>query len=161
MTILIGTEGDDRLPGDAGDDSLYGLGGNDLLRGGAGDDTYLFGRGSGQDTIDNSHTDAGKDVLHFKDGISAQDLWFRHDKNDLVINVVGTGDSVRLVGWYTDDNHKVDHIELNDGSHIDHGQVQQVVDAMAHASAAVPTSLNSLSTAQHDAVVAAVAASWH
>lgn len=159
--VLIGNDGNNTLSGGAGNDTLDGGKGNDRLIGGDGDDTYLFGRGSGQDTIDNSHTDGGKDVLHFKDGISAQDLWFRHDHNDLVINVVGTGDSVRLVGWYGDASHQVDHIELNDGTHIDAGQVQQVVDAMAHASAAAPASINNLTAVAHDAVVAVVAATWH
>jgi Ca2+-binding RTX toxin-like protein len=159
--VIIGNDGNNTLSGGAGNDTLDGGKGKDTLIGGGGDDTYLFGRGSGQDTIDNSHTDSGKDVLHFNDGISAQDLWFRHDHNDLVINVVGTGDSVRLVGWYGDASHQVDHIELNDGTHIDAGQIQQVVDAMAHASAAAPTSINNLTAVAHDAVVAVVAASWH
>src|SRR5581483_1208898 len=119
------------------------------------------GRGSGQDTIDNSHTDTGKDVLHFKDGISALDLWFHQDGRDLVINVIGTADSARLVGWYGDASHQLDHIELNDGTHIDAGQVQQLVDADAHASAAVPTSLNNLTSAAHDAVVSVVASTSH
>jgi len=159
--VITGNDGNNTLSGGAGNDVLDGGKGKDTLIGGNGDDTYLFGRGSGQDTIDNSHTDSGKDVLQFKEGISAQDLWFRHDHNDLVISVVGTGDSVRLVGWYTDDNHKVDQIDLNDGTHIDAGQVQQVVDAMAHASAAAPSSLNNLTHVAHDAVVAVVAASFH
>jgi Ca2+-binding RTX toxin-like protein len=71
MTILIGTEGDDRLPGDAGDDSLYGLGGSDLLRGQDGDDWLeggdgddnLYG-GAGADTLTGG---AGIDILNYGD----------------------------------------------------------------------------------------------
>jgi len=58
MTILIGTEGDDRLFGGAGDDSLYGLGGNDLLRGLDGDDWLEGGDGD-----DNLYGGAGADTL--------------------------------------------------------------------------------------------------
>jgi Ca2+-binding RTX toxin-like protein len=159
--VLVGNDGNNTLSGGAGNDTLDGGKGKDILIGGAGDDTYLFGRGSGQDTIDNSHTDSGKDVLEFKDGVNALDLWFHQDGGDLVINVVGTADSARLVGWYGDASHQLDHFELADGAHLDAGSVQQMVDAMAHAAAAAPTSLNNLTADQHEAVVSAVAASWH
>jgi Ca2+-binding RTX toxin-like protein len=69
MTILIGTEGDDRLFGGDDDDSLYGLGGSDLLRGLDGDDWLeggdgddnLYG-GAGADTLAGG---AGTDVLNY------------------------------------------------------------------------------------------------
>ena len=57
---LAGASGGDRLEGGAGNDTLYGETGDDTLVGGAGDDTldggldndtYVFGRGSGRDTI--------------------------------------------------------------------------------------------------------------
>lgn len=159
--LLVGNDANNTLWGGAGNDTLDGGKGKDLLIGGDGDDTYLFGRGSGQDLIDNSHGDSGHDVLHFKDAINPLDLWMSQDDGDLVINVVGTGDSARIVGWYGDASHPLDHLELNDGTRIDVGGVQQVVDAMAHASASVPTNINNLAHDQHDAVVAAVAAAWH
>ncbi|MFE0754481.1 calcium-binding protein [Inquilinus sp. NPDC058860] len=71
MTILIGTEDDDRLFGSSGDDTVTGLGGNDLLRGragidrldgGDGDDT-LYG-GAGADTLSGG---AGIDILNYGD----------------------------------------------------------------------------------------------
>jgi Ca2+-binding RTX toxin-like protein len=71
MTILIGTEGDDRLFGGDDDDSLYGFGGADLLRGldgndwlegGDGDDN-LYG-GAGADTLAGG---AGIDILNYGD----------------------------------------------------------------------------------------------
>lgn len=58
MTILIGTEGDDRLFAGADDDSLYGLGGVDLLRGLEGDDWLEGGDGD-----DNLYGGAGADTL--------------------------------------------------------------------------------------------------
>ena len=65
---LEGLEGNDTLLGGAGDDVLDGGAGNDALYGGssgyasnagAGNDTYLFGEGSGQDTIHDYDTTAG------------------------------------------------------------------------------------------------------
>ncbi|MGK9234332.1 hypothetical protein KXS07_22490 [Inquilinus limosus] len=64
MTILIGTDGDDRLFGGDGDDSLHGLGGNDLLRGRGGDD-----RLEGGDGDDNLYGGAGADTLSGGAGI--------------------------------------------------------------------------------------------
>ena len=51
---LVAGGGDDELFGGAGDDVLIGGLGNDILRGGLGNDTYIFNRGDGQDTIDES-----------------------------------------------------------------------------------------------------------
>jgi len=50
--FLIGGDGDDTLEGGSGDDVLTGGKGNDILKGGLGNDTYIFNRGDGQDTID-------------------------------------------------------------------------------------------------------------
>ncbi|WP_052120161.1 calcium-binding protein [Inquilinus limosus] len=64
MTILIGTEDNDRLFGGDGDDSLYGLGGSDLLRGLDGDDWLEGGDGD-----DNLYGAAGADTLTGGTGI--------------------------------------------------------------------------------------------
>lgn len=59
--ILSGEQGDDYLLGGAGSDTLLGGNGNDvitggagndILKGGRGNDTYIFNRGDGKDTID-------------------------------------------------------------------------------------------------------------
>ncbi|MGB0782041.1 MAG: calcium-binding protein [Marinomonas sp.] len=49
---LIGGEGNDTIDGGTGGDVLTGGLGDDVLKGGLGDDTYLFERGDGKDTID-------------------------------------------------------------------------------------------------------------
>jgi len=159
--VIVGNDGNNTLLGDSGNDTLDGGKGKDRLVGGEGADTYLFGHGSGQDTIDNYHTDGAKDVLHFKEDVGALDLWLSQSEDDLVINVIGSGDSARLVGWFGDSNHQLDHLQLADGSQLDAGSVQQVVDAMAHAAVAAPSSLGALSSPEHDAVVSVIAASWH
>ncbi|WP_147480494.1 calcium-binding protein, partial [Pseudomonas coronafaciens] len=52
--VISGGEGNDSLRGEDGNDVLDGGAGNDTLSGGAGSDTYIFQRGSGQDSIDNT-----------------------------------------------------------------------------------------------------------
>jgi Ca2+-binding RTX toxin-like protein len=51
---LLAGDGDDVLDGGDGDDVLIGGRGDDLLRGGRGNDVYIFNRGDGHDTIDES-----------------------------------------------------------------------------------------------------------
>ncbi|WP_238536987.1 calcium-binding protein, partial [Caulobacter sp. AP07] len=48
---IEGSQGGDRLGGNAGDNILRGAGGGDKLWGGAGDDTYEYNRGDGIDSI--------------------------------------------------------------------------------------------------------------
>ncbi|MBI2198699.1 MAG: hypothetical protein HYU42_08900, partial [Candidatus Rokubacteria bacterium] len=48
---LLGGADADTLYGGEGDDTLDGGRGDDIMDGGFGNDTYLFGRGSGQDTV--------------------------------------------------------------------------------------------------------------
>src|SRR5262249_53336329 len=63
---LIGGAGNDTLVGGTGDDELQGDAGDDSLIGGTGSDIYVFaGSSLGHDTITESHSDAGGDVLDF------------------------------------------------------------------------------------------------
>ena len=95
------------MSGDAGDDSLYGSYLSDTLRGGTGNDyldgkqggdLYRFLRGWGKDTIVADQFDTialGPDILR-------PDLAFRMDGSAVVIDIVGTSDSItlpRLGAW--------------------------------------------------------------
>ena len=125
---LDGGDGDDALSGDAGDDQLLGGAGNDTLDGGAGDDTlqggagddvYVFGFGSGRDTI--IQGDGGADRLIFKTGISAADITWTRSGDNLVGTLTGGNDQVTIVGWFADANHTL-AVSLNDGSPINPGE---------------------------------------
>src|SRR3546814_19205201 len=82
--------GDDRLEGDAGNDTLRGEEGLNTLIGGANDDSYVYG--GGQDTIDN--TGGGYDGVFFENGITAAQLAFNRDGDDLVITVDGDANEI-------------------------------------------------------------------
>ncbi|MDR6539341.1 calcium-binding protein [Variovorax soli] len=127
---LLGQSGADVLAGGAGNDSLYGGGyyggggatgdndtldggaGNDYLMGGFGSDTYLFGRGDGQDTINNdsdswngyADQDANKqDVLRFKEGVLANDVSTSRNGDNLVLKINGTTDQVTIQNYFNGD----------------------------------------------------------
>jgi hypothetical protein len=135
---LIGGQGNDSLVGGAGNDRLFGGAGNDTMTGGDGNDTYAFGRGAGQDVINNATGNAeGVDVLRFSRGIEQEDLNFAHVGNDLVISIDGTQDKVTLSGWYTDAAHRVDTIQFAGGESLTAAQVNALVPAAAPATIAV------------------------
>ena len=139
---LIGGAGSDTLVGGIGDDYLFGgtsysggggLGdtdmldggaGNDYLAGGDGSDIYLFGRGEGQDTLSNStssDTNVGKrDVLQFKAGVLSTDVTASRNYDDLILDINGPTDQVRVRGYFTGDGvspegYALDDVKFADG----------------------------------------------
>ena len=60
---LRGSDFADELDGDVGDNEIQGGKGNDVLRGALGDDLYVFGRGDGQDSIDDQFAAAESVVV--------------------------------------------------------------------------------------------------
>ena len=91
---LLGGAGDDTLDGDAGDDLLDGGTGNDLLRGGIGSDSYVMQWGMGQDTLIETGLDSS--VLRLAQGVGLSDLLIRLEQNDLVVQLRGVDEGVRI-----------------------------------------------------------------
>ena len=129
---LFGMEGDDTLTavgygdtldGGAGDDVLsagdpqnwstvfVGGEGGDTMHGSYHSDTYVFNRGDGSDTInETSYGYAHTDTLRFGAGIAVADVGARREGNDLVVNVAGqAGDQITIKHWFAGLNHY--HIE--------------------------------------------------
>jgi VCBS repeat-containing protein len=71
-SLIMGSNGNDRLVGTSGDDEIRGLGGNDRIEGGAGDDLLIGGAGNdrleGGDGNDRLEGGAGNDRLYGGDG---------------------------------------------------------------------------------------------
>ena len=89
--------------GGTGNDVLFGGSGNDVLTGGGGNDTYQFGHGGGQDRIVNgtAASTAPSGELDLGAGISANQLWFQRNGNDLSIAVMGSHDQITVGGWFS------------------------------------------------------------
>ena len=118
---INGGDGDDTLRGSAGNDTLDGGPGNDVLSGGDGADVYLFGRGSGRDSIGNSDSDTpgvNPDTLQFGAAIAAADVTAVRIGNSLVLSIAGTSDSVELQYYFMDDgtSRGPDAIRFADGT---------------------------------------------
>ncbi|MDD2780857.1 calcium-binding protein, partial [Sulfuricurvum sp.] len=128
--ILNGNEGDDTIHAGSGNDIIDGAGGDDTLNGGFGDDVYLFGRGSGHDTITDKgigewwQTRSGNDTIFFKEGISRDDLWVKEEGNDLLIAIKEEGksfeelsDTLRIIGAF-DDNNPFESVVFANGTNV-------------------------------------------
>ena len=156
--VLTGNAAANGLWGGAGDDTLIGGAGNDTLTGQDGADTYLFGRGSGRDSIWNKDADGGADHIQFGANIGADDLWFMRSGSDLVVGILGTGDKATVKSWYADAASRLD-FALDTGESLAAAQVDQLVSAMA-GFRSQPAGISSLSTQQQQTVETAIAASW-
>ncbi|MEW6352550.1 MAG: calcium-binding protein, partial [Thermodesulfobacteriota bacterium] len=125
---LHGEAGDDTLAGGAGDDRLVGGPGQDLLDGGAGDDildgtsgkdTYVFGRGSGHDNIDELPTTDGTcNTVVLGAGVLPTDMVLERTGYGLTITIADTGDSLTITAWGTPYSPRelVDTISFADGT---------------------------------------------
>ncbi len=124
---IMGTESADTLLGLGGNDHIAGLGGNDTIDGGAGDDwlwggdgddSYLFGRGSGHDSIESSGEEAdGHDTVLLGDGISPADVSLTRDGDNLLLSVSGSGDTLNAGWWFRNTEvFNVDAIRFADGT---------------------------------------------
>ncbi|WP_145840404.1 calcium-binding protein [Denitratisoma sp. DHT3] len=113
---LKGDDGNDYLNGGLGDDTLDGGSGDDALEGGWGSDVYLFGPGSGTDTVNDIDASGGIDTVRFSDGVSPSDVVVTQDQNNLLLALNGGADRLILSGWFIDDAHKIEQIRFGDGT---------------------------------------------
>jgi Ca2+-binding RTX toxin-like protein len=126
--VISGCEGNDQLSGGMGTDVLFGAVGDDLLDGGAGsdylsggfgNDTYVLSRGTGQDTVVDYDAAAGnRDVIRVAQGVANSEVQYWRSGNDLVVDIAGTGDALRIQEWYLGAANRVEAIELADGTVI-------------------------------------------
>ncbi len=129
------TSGDDVLIGFFGTDILDGGAGNDSLDGGNGSDTYIFGRGYGQDVVQDSATsifaDLGDQVI-FRDDIAVSDVILSHLGNDLIFDIAGTSDRLTVKNQFAADNlgnrlKEIETFAFSDGTVWNVQQVQEML----------------------------------
>ncbi len=100
--VLQGGDGNDILNGDADDDQIEGGAGDDWLYGGTGNDTYLFGAGSGNDSIyswDNVN-EGGKDLVILNNLTQADVSFEKIDGLDLRMTINATGETLYIGNAY-------------------------------------------------------------
>jgi Ca2+-binding RTX toxin-like protein len=114
--LISGGAGDDIIDGGAGNDQLYGGRYSGSAWDGAGNDTYLFGRGSGNDTIHEYDTTAGNvDTLQLV-GLTMQDVTIRRDSRDYFVTINDTGETVTVADWASGSAFRIERIVFGDGA---------------------------------------------
>jgi Ca2+-binding RTX toxin-like protein len=127
--VMIGNSGANVLSGAGGADTLRGGAGNDTLNGGSGNDIFLFGRGDGQDLVqDNSGT---ADKLLYDAGINPLDLVISRQANNLRLSIHGSTDCVTIQDWYSSSANRTETIQAGNGQTLLSTQVDQLIQAMA------------------------------
>jgi trimeric autotransporter adhesin len=121
---IRGEAGNDVLDGGTGTDLIDGGAGNDSLRGGGGNDTFLFARGYGIDTINESATDFDQDVVRLEN-LNEADVSLEVQGNDLVIAINGSSDRLRVLGYFAAGARTVETLRFADGVTLDNAQVRQ------------------------------------
>ena len=92
--------GNDSLARAASGTAIYlGNGGTDLIEGGTGQDVYIFGETIGQVTIDDEEGSPAGDRIRFA-FLTPDDVSLERDGNDLLITVIATGETVRVLGQF-------------------------------------------------------------
>uniref|UniRef100_UPI0015E398AC calcium-binding protein n=1 Tax=Methylibium rhizosphaerae TaxID=2570323 RepID=UPI0015E398AC len=99
------------------------------LDGSTGNDTYLFGRGSGKDTINSYDTTAGKlDVVQLGAGITPADVLLTRSGDELVLSIVGSSDSLRVQNQFNATNYyRIEQIRFADGTTWDTAAIDAAV----------------------------------
>ena len=136
--ILKGGDGNDKLYGGNGDDIIDGGSGNDLLLGGdstggsstsSGKDTYIFGRGYGEDIINNPGTAIGDDMIQFKSDVLPSDITLYKNGAELEFHINGTNDKLTVLNYFTgnfriNDFYRVSYIKFTDGTTWTHEDIK-------------------------------------
>jgi Ca2+-binding RTX toxin-like protein len=165
--LLVGGNGNDVLQGGAGSDALDGGGGadtlrgglgNDMVNGGSGNDIYLFGRGEGQDLVQDSGGSA--DRVAYDAGINPLDLIISRQANDLRLSIHGLTDYVTVQNWYISSSNRTETIQAGNGQTLLSTQVDQLIQAMASFSQQTGLTWDQAIDQQPQQVQAVLAASW-
>ena len=115
--VLVGGGGNDKLWAGADDDLLDGGPGNDELRGEAGNDTYLFRRGSGQDTlIDSDATPGNLDTLWFGSHLTPGEIAFLRHGFDMEVVISGTSDRLTIKDYFRSTLNRIERFAFEDGT---------------------------------------------
>ena len=131
---ISGGEGNDSIDGGWGDDVILGDKGDDTLYASGGKDVYRFGFGDGADKFIGQGGHAADDRFVFEDDVKSEALWFQKDGNSLIVQILGTEDSITFKDWYAADsttlNQNIQEFAIESAS-LSATNVQSLVNAMA------------------------------
>lgn len=96
----------------------------------------------------------------FSEGVNFDQLWFRHVGSDLLIQTIGTTDSVLVKNWYSQPYKGGNDIVSSDGKTLRGEYVENLVSAMA-AFTAPASGQTTLPSSYQTVLTPVLAANWH
>ena len=124
--IITAGNGNDVLNGGSGADTLYAGSGNDILDGGAYNDilyagtgtaTFLWGVGSGNDTINkNSYGSLGHATVTLGAGLTVDSLNYLVSGSNLVLQNKANSETLTLLRWFDSSSYQADSFQFADGT---------------------------------------------
>src|SRR5262249_19203279 len=118
-----GTNAAETIVGTGVDDIFDGRGGNDLLQGGWGSDTYLYGVGSGNDTIQDVGLSQDVDQVKLV-GLNAADVTLGRNGNDLFITIIATAEVLKVLDHFNGNTYGIEQLVFADGTSWDRATMQ-------------------------------------
>jgi Ca2+-binding RTX toxin-like protein len=128
-----GTSAAETLQGTGDADKLDGGGGNETLVGGDSGDTYLYGVGSGDDTIQDYSFHTGTDTLQLS-GLNSTDVLFSRSGNHLFVEIISSGEQVKVEDQFLGEG--VEQVKFADGTTWDRAQILDAASWIRGTSAA-------------------------
>jgi len=137
------------IVGTAADDVLQGTSVNDRFAGGVGNDTYLFGRGSGQDVIEDLDT-AGLDTDTVRVGADCAptDIAITRMGDFITLAFNGAGDQLSI-RWQPEQGYGIERVEFSGGIVWDAETLEAIVRSSSNSAPMVANPLMD-QTAQED-----------
>ena len=121
---IRGTSGNDTLTGTFDADMIDGGPGNDAMNGWAGGDTYLYGAGSGNDTIAENSDSGATDTVQLT-GLNTSDVLLSRNAQDLIISINATGETLTVVGHFYGTFEGIEQIAFANGTIWDRATIMQ------------------------------------
>jgi Ca2+-binding RTX toxin-like protein len=120
-----GTDGADTINGTSNGNLFIGGKGADMISGGAGSDVFQWSQGDGNDTLSDYDATAGNvDTLKLTD-VAGTGVRLSRNGNDLMVNVLQTGEAIRLQNHFYGTAYQIERIQFSDGSAWDAAQINQ------------------------------------
>ncbi|MEH2503383.1 Ca2+-binding RTX toxin-like protein [Bradyrhizobium sp. AZCC 1578] len=121
---FIGTSAGETIDGSSGNDTIDGRAGSDRLIGHGGADTYLFGVGSGNDTIAEGSvaSDGSGDVVKLVN-LNIADVEFSRSGNDLYIKIASSGETLKVENQFDGDS-GIEVVAFADGTVLDKAAIK-------------------------------------
>jgi Ca2+-binding RTX toxin-like protein len=119
-----GTDGDDTITGTSAAETFDGGAGDDLLNGGSGNDRYVWGQGSGNDTIAENAFSFDTDTLELV-GLNADDVVLERSIGvpHLSVTILATGETISVSNHFWGKKYGIEQIHFADGTIWDQGTI--------------------------------------